>query len=164
MANKSLTQDYLKELFEYFNGDIYWKLSRSNVIKVGKKAGYLNPNMYLSTSIDGKLYLNHRLIFLMHHGYLPKYIDHIDGNPSNNKIENLREVTNSQNCQNSKKRINNLSGTKGVHWHKKNKKWRVQIKVNGKIKSCGLYVDLELAELVASEARNKYHGEYARHK
>ena len=90
MANKSLTQDYLKELFEYFNGDIYWKLSRSNVIKVGKKAGYLNPNMYLSTSIDGKLYLNHRLIFLMHYGYLPKYIDHIDGNHYNNDPANVR--------------------------------------------------------------------------
>jgi hypothetical protein len=99
----------------------------------------------------------------MFYGYLPKYIDHIDGNPSNNKIENLREVTNSQNCKNSKISITNKSGVKNVHWNKENKKWRVQLTINGKTKCFGSYDNLDTAELVAQEARNKYHGEYARH-
>jgi len=66
------------------------------------------------------------LIFLYHHGYLPKFVDHIDGNKKNNRIENLREATKSQNAMNQKVSTRNTSGIKGVMWHKRDKKWFVQ--------------------------------------
>ena len=79
----------------------------------------------------------------MNHGELPEFIDHIDGNSLNNRIENLREATNSQNCMNGKLRKTNKSGHKNVYWHKSAKKWSVEIKVFGKKKYFGLFDDLE---------------------
>jgi len=156
----------LNELFEYCEGHLYWKSKPSNRvnIKVGDLAGYKNAQDYMAVGIHGRKYKNHRIIFFMHHGYIPDEIDHIDGNTLNNKIENLREATHAQNMANKKQYVNSLSGVKGVSWHKAAKKWYVQIRSNQKHLFQGLFNDLELAELVAIEARNKYHGQFARHK
>lgn len=162
MTIKSITQNELLKLFEYCDGVLYWKVSKGKA-KVGSKAGYLNQIGYFQTQVSGKLYLSHRLIFLMHHGYLPQYLDHIDGNTLNNKIENLRTATLTQNQYNRKLNKNNSSGVKGVWWRKDIKKWRVSFKINGKEKSFGVFNNLELAELVAQEARTKYHGSFANH-
>jgi hypothetical protein len=107
-----------------------------------------------------------RIIFLLHKGYLEKdnIIDHIDNNPLNNKIENLRECTISQNQQNSKLSKKNTSGHKGVTWDKATSKWRVQIKLNGKYHYFGLYVNLEDAIKASTEARKKLHGDFGRNK
>jgi hypothetical protein len=163
MTIESITQDYVKQLFEYRDGNLYWKVKPRQNVKIGAKAGTLNNIGYFLTKINNKNYLNHRLIFLMHHGYLPKYLDHIDGSPSNNKLENLRPATFFENNWNAKLSKKNTSGVKGVNWHKDMKKWQIRIKTNGKRKSFGLYDDLELAELVAQEARTKYHGAFANH-
>ena len=162
MTKEIITQDYVKQLFEYRDGELFWKVSVGKA-KVGKKAGSLKLNGYFNTGINGKVYRNHRLVFLMHHGYLPKCVDHIDGNCLNNKIENLREATHSQNSQNGKFRTNNTSSAKGVFWSKKFNKWVIQISINNKHKYFGMYKDLELADLVAQEARDKYHGAFANH-
>ena len=69
---------------------------------------------------------------------------------------------NLQNAYNTKIRTNNTSGVKGVSWHKKDKKWRVRVCVDGVNNFIGNFDDLELAELVAIEARDKYHGKFAR--
>jgi hypothetical protein len=105
-----------------------------------------------------------RIIFLLHKGYLEKdnIIDHIDNNSLNNKIENLRKCTISQNCHNSKMPKNNTSGHKGVHLHKLSGKWRVQMKLNGKYHCFGLYVNKEDAIKVAIAARKKLHGDFGR--
>ena len=165
MANESLTQQYLHEIFEYKDGELYWKKINpfAHCIKIGCIAGGSEKIAYKRTRISNKAYLNHRLIFLMHHGYLPKFIDHVDGNPFNNNIENLRETTLSQNQQNSKKRNDNTSSIKNINWNKKANKWVVQLCINGKNKHFGYFDDITVAELVAQEARNKYYGEYARH-
>jgi hypothetical protein len=163
MNTEILTQDYLKEIFEYRDGELYWKISKAQKLKIGQIAGGLRNDGRKATKINNKLYLNHRLIFFYHYGYFPTMIDHIDLNPLNNKIENLREVTRAQNNWNTLKPIRNKSGIKNVSWHKASKKWAVQIGVNGKNKILGYFADIELAELVAVEARNKYHGIYARH-
>lgn len=163
MVNKILTQDYLHEIFEYRGGVLYWKINKSQKLKIGDIAGCSDGLGYFHTMIDGKNYKNHRIIFLMFHGYLPKCIDHIDNNRSNNCIENLREATRSQNCQNSKKSIRNKSGVKNVHWNKQTQKWQVILMINGKNKNFGYFEDLIVAESVAQETRNKYHGVYARH-
>ena len=163
MTAQILTQEYLHALFNYKIGELYWKISNNRKIKIGSIAGYVTSANYKSVKIFGKQHLNHRLIFLMHYGYLPNYIDHIDENPSNNKIENLRKVTQVQNLQNSKLSKNNTSGCKNVYWNKAAKKWQVYCRIGEKLRYFGVYDDLELADLVAQEVRDKYFGKYARH-
>ena len=159
----SITQELVKELFDYRDGNLYWKNTKSNRVVKGSVAGGLCKKGYFRISINYKHYYNHRIIFLMFHGYLPKLIDHKDGNRLNNKIENLRQATFAENLRNSKLRKNNTSGVKGVSWSKLHKKWRVAVMLNGDTYRLGLFKDLELAQLVAEEARNKYHKEFANH-
>jgi hypothetical protein len=153
----TLTREYLHELFEYKDGELF-------LVKNGKKAGTLNnqSNRY-QVQINRKFYKLHRIIFMMFYGYMPKEIDHIDGNPSNNKVNNLRQATSSQNNYNKKMPKTNTSGIKGVSWDKNRNKWHVQVISEKKVVFQKRFDDIELAEFVAIEARNKYHGKFARH-
>ena len=119
-----ISQAITKEIFDYHeSGNLIWKKTQySN--KLGKFAGGIDCAGYLKITILKKQYYAHRLIFFWHKGYFPKEIDHIDGNKLNNKIENLRETTSSQNKANIKIRKNNSSGYKGVTFHKRDKKWQ----------------------------------------
>jgi len=157
---KHITQSELKKALTYRDGSLYWKKTRCPVVNTGARAGTANDNGYEVITIDHKKYLSHRLIFLYHKGFLPKYIDHRDNNSSNNKIENLRVCNQVQNGRNRKIGKNNTSGIKGVSWSKISKKWTVSIVTRSK-RYFGSYDDLELAGLVASEVRDKYHGEFA---
>jgi len=157
-----ISKEFLHQLFEYKDGVLYWKIKWSDKVVVGNPVGHIK-NGYLGTKINKIDYRNHRLIFMMHHGYMPKIIDHIDGNPLNNKIENLREATSSQNGYNKKISKANTSGKKGVCWKKDKSKYKVELTINSKPTFLGYYKDYELACLVADEARNKYHGEFANH-
>ena len=152
-----------KEIFEYKDGNLYWKETIASRAKKGNKAGSLYDTGYLMVGIKGKYYANHRIIFMMHNEYLPIEVDHIDGNKLNNKIENLRPATVSQNACNRKLIKTNTSGIKNVSWSKTRNKWVVKIDYNGNKNYIGAFDNLELADLVAQEARNKYHGYYARH-
>jgi hypothetical protein len=152
-----MNQALLKELFDYKDGNLFWKKTKKQITNI-------EPIGYVRVCLNKKQYKAHRVIFLMHHGYLPEFIDHIDGNKLNNKIENLRPATKQQNNQNRGIQKNNKSGAKGVCWSKATNKWRIQININNKKEYFGVYEDLELAELVAIEARNKYHNNFARHK
>jgi hypothetical protein len=146
MKNK-LTQKRLKEALKYYPGSgiFRWRIS-SGRKKKGEIAGYKNPNGYILIAIDGEKYYTHQLAFLYAHGYLPEnQIDHIDRNPSNNKINNLREVSNQCNMRNTGNRINNTSGVKGVSWNKINNKWVAYIWVNGKLKYLGYYKNFDNA-------------------
>ena len=100
-----ITQKRIHELFTYReDGNLIRKVRTAKRTKVGDIAGWMSSRGYFMVSINSKKYLVHRMIFLYHHGYLTPgmELDHIDGNPRNNRIENLREVTKSQNIQNSK--------------------------------------------------------------
>ena len=158
-----VNQKLLHELFDYCDGELHWKVSPKPLVNIGDIAGHIEARGYKVIKIFGKKYKSHRLVFMYHHGYFPKRVDHIDGNRFNNHVENLREVTASQNSQNSKFRKNNTSGYKNVFFEKRNQKWRVVLRVNGVNKSFGYYKDIELADLVATEARDKFCGQYARH-
>lgn len=157
------TQSYLQSLFEYKDGNLLWKIDRARgKIKAGSVVGNLTSRGYLRVMINYKEYPLHRIIFLFHHGYLPKVLDHINGNPLDNRIENLREATDQTNQYNRKCGSNNTSGCKNVSWNRANNVWQVHITCNKKVKSW--YVkDFELAELVAHEARALYHGSFANH-
>ena len=151
-----------QELFEYIEGSLYWK-SHYRKSKIGKKSGTPHSKGYVQVVYKGTLYMEHRIIFLLHYGYLPKLVDHINGNKSDNRICNLREATVSQNGHNMKTPRSNTSGIKGVTWRNSNKTWRVQISVNGKNKFLGAFKDIELAKIAIEQARTKYHGEFSNH-
>lgn len=158
---KNLTQELACYLFDYIDGELFWKNTTHGKIKVGSKVGFINNDGYYTASVYGKKYLNHQIVYLMHHGYFPKEIDHINRDRLDNKIENLREVTRAQNMQNKAMYKRNTSGAKGVSWKKSINKWQVAINVNGVRKYIGVFEDFELAELVSMEARDKFHGIYA---
>jgi hypothetical protein len=156
-------KELINKLFTYKDGNLYWKskFSKYSSIKIGQEAGYIDTEGYKRTKINKKLYGNHQLIYLMFYGFIPLQIDHANQNKLDNTIENLRIVTKSQNQHNKTIQKNNTSGVKGVSWYKRLKKWQVQIMVNKKPLHFGHFADLELAELVAIEARSKYHGKFA---
>jgi hypothetical protein len=157
-----ITAAELLKIFEYRDGQLYWKIKSNKNKKIGDKAGTLSHD-YEQIRIKGKIILTHRIIFAMHNGYYPKIVDHINGIKNDNRIENLRECTQRENTYNQKLRKNNNSGYKNVSLIKNTSKWKVEIRINGVKKHFGCFDNLELANLVAEEARNKYHGEFARH-
>jgi hypothetical protein len=151
-----------QELFEYIEGSLYWK-SNYRKSRIGKKAGVPHSKGYVQVGYKSNIYMEHRLIFLLHYGYTPKFIDHINNNKSDNKICNLREANLSQNGHNMKTPKRNTSGIKGVTWRDSCKNWRVQISINGKNTFIGSYKDIQLAKTAIEQARIKYHGEFANH-
>lgn len=155
--------DLLHKLFIYDDGHLIRKITTSPTSKAGSIVAGTNGRGYVKFRIGKKDYKAHRAIFLMHHKYLPEYVDHIDGNSMNNRIENLRECTLEQNSWNSKIFNTNKSGIKGVCWHKASKKWRVTLTVNKKPKHFGTYHDIDYARFVVEALRYKYHGKFANH-
>ena len=154
-----ITQEQLKQEVRYEDGHLY-RLSDGELIT---ESPITDQHRYARVRVCGKVYPLHRIVFLWNHGYLPKIVDHIDNDRSNNKIENLREATQQQNCLNRVAHKNNKSGYKNVHWDGKSSKWCVLVNVYGKRKTIGYFDDIDLAGLVAYEARAKFHGEFARH-
>ena len=165
---RDLTVDLLNHLFEYDKetGNLIWKIkpsSKGNRVKVGDIAGTVKSHGYLCVGINYNSYRAHRLIFLMHKGYLPKTIDHINGDRLDNRIENLRAVTASQNQHNRKLNSNNTSGYKGVYWAKQTKKWRAEIETSGERVHLGYFDNVEEAAEVLRKAREELHGDFANH-
>jgi len=158
-----MNQALVAEYFDHKDGHLYWKkvAHPNKQYLVGQEVGCIHQTGYRHVTWKGKVHKVHRLIFLLEHGYMPKEIDHINGNRQDNRLENLREVTRSQNQYNKTICSNNTSGSRGVSWHKKSNSWVVRISVNHKNKSIGYFKDLELADLVGTMAREKYHGQYA---
>jgi len=149
-----ITQEYAKQLFDCIDGHLVWKINKAKRIKVGDKAGTISKDGYVRVFVDGKSYLAHKLVYLIKHGYMPTELDHIDRNKLNNKISNLRQCTRSENSINRNLFVNNKTGIKNVHKHSFGK-YEVSFKRNNKNIYCGLFDDIELAELVAIEAVHK---------
>lgn len=144
----------------------YDPASRSCIRKNGKEVGTPDGNGYWLVRVGkgkGTLLKCHRVVWFLHHGTVPPLIEHKDRNPSNNLITNLREATESQNRCNTPKHCDNTSGAKGVFWCKSTSKWMVKVCVNYKTYWGGRHADLETAIAVATELRNKLHGEYVNH-
>jgi hypothetical protein len=121
------------------------------------------PSGYVSIEIDGKPHQAHRLIWAYHYGPANMFIDHIDGDRANNKVENLRLCTRTQNAHNRKRCKRNTSGIKGIRIRSDNEKYEARITLNNKRIVLGSFDDIELAELVMYMAREKYHGAFANH-
>lgn len=135
-------------LFDYYeDGYLVWKINRGKC-KVGDIAG-CKDGLYWTVKINYRKYPLHRLIFLWHNKYLPEnLVDHIDQNPSNNRIENLREVSHQCNMRNCRLSKNNSSGISGVSFISKSKKWQSTITINGKNVNLGLYKKFDDAVMI----------------
>jgi hypothetical protein len=149
----------LHSFFDYKDGALTWKQGR----KKGRVAGSLKPTGYTVVEIKNQNIMAHRLVWIMHNGSIDGQVDHINGNRSDNRIENLRLVNQVQNQWNRKISKNNTIGIKGIRLRKDNNKYEARLCVNKKRIVLGSFDDLELAELVVMEARDKYHGKFANH-
>jgi len=163
---RDLTVDLLKHLFDYDKetGNLIWKVSNARSQKIGDIAGSFDTSLgYVRVGISGKKYYAHRLVFLYHKGYLPKTIDHINGDKVDNRIGNLRAVTASQNQHNRKINSNSTSGYKGVSYYKHKNKWCARIRLENKRIELGYYKTPEEADAVVRKAREELHGSFANH-
>lgn len=109
----------------------------------------------------GRLFKAHRVIWFLFNNNIPEVIDHIDNNPSNNLLTNLRFASESQNRFNSKKHKDCFSGHKNVFWDAKNNKWAVTVTSNYKSIWGGRFDDLNLAINRANELRDQLHKEFS---
>jgi hypothetical protein len=155
--------DYLRSVLEFKDGLLYNKVFRSSHAVAGKRSGSPYVNGYMSISIKGVKYLEHRIAYYMVHGYCPEAVDHINGVKSDNKIENLRAATSSENQCNVPLASNNVSGHKGVTMYKRTGKWRAQIAFNKVVKHLGYFETKELAVEFIELARDMLHNNFANH-
>lgn len=151
--------DFLHEILRYDpdTGKLYWKVNRGKNCLIGKEAG--GPkNGYIRLRIDNDHFWAHRIIWKMMTGNDPiSILDHINQIKTDNRFENLREITNSGNGQNVSCYKHNTSGFKGVHFHSKNKKWTAYIKKDQKLIHGGCFENIEDAIKRRKELEEEYH-------
>ena len=155
-----LTKDIVLSLLEYdkSSGIFKWKESRGGYAKKGMVAGGVDSKGYVQIKINRKLYLAHRLVWLVEFGQFPKmHIDHVDRNPKNNAIQNLRLCTRFENQQNVGVRKTNTSGHVGVSYVKRSNKWLSYISVNKKTVRLGLFESIGDAVDARTNAKSKFH-------
>jgi len=160
---KELTQSHLQSLYDYNKdtGDFTRLVNMTWQAKKGQIAGHINTAQrikYKSIRICGVLYQCHRLAWLYVYGEWPKFfIDHINGDGLDNRIANLRDVTNTQNIQASKRIPNhNTTGFKGV-CKIKDGVYVAGISIGNKRKHLGLFKTPELASEAYQEAKKLEH-------
>ena len=155
--------DYLRSVLEFRDGVLYNKVFRSSHAVAGKRSASPWVNGYMAISIKGVKYLEHRIVFYMVHEYFPKTVDHINGDKTDNRIENLRAATYSENQCNVPLASNNVSGHKGVTFYKRINKWRAQIAFRKVVKHLGYFETKELAVEFIELARDMLHNNFANH-
>ena len=144
-------------------GIFYWKIKRTRGVLPGDVAGSQNPKGYVRICLNGKFHSAHRVAWVLTYGKWPSnFIDHRDGDPSNNKLENLREATATQNQANRRKKRNGSSQFKGVTFNtaNPNKPWSTRIATNKKTMYLGCYKTEHEASEVYLNAAKKLHGDF----
>jgi len=131
----------------------------------GKPARSSLNGRYYIVHIDGGFYLCHRVVWCMQYGYWPSGdVDHINGNKLDNRVDNLREVSRSQNMSNVGMQKNNKSGFIGVFWAAREEKWQAVVAYKKKNISLGRFDCPMEAAIAYNNAALKYHGIYAQKK
>lgn len=146
--------------FRVENGKLIWQIARGRM-KPGAIAGRLNPDGYVVVMYKGRAMLAHRLIWLVTYGTWPQdRIDHVNGVHDDNRIENLRVATHSQNIANSKVRRDNAGGVKGAT-RLPSGKWQAQIKANKVYRYLGTFENKDDAKAAYERAAKEAFGEFA---
>lgn len=159
MAKTNITAQRLRELLHYNpeTGVFTNRVNRGNRGKAGEVTGTKRPGGYVMVGVEGRVYYAHRLAWMYMGGGWPEQdIDHIDGDPSNNRFTNLRDVSTTVNCQNMRRaKTNSRTGVLGVSRHRK--KYIVWICINKKRVYLGLYATEEAAAIAYIEQKRRHH-------
>ena len=154
----------LREWFHYDaeKGTLVWKVDRQKAF-AGTLAGNPDPKGYRHVGILGTYYLVHRVCWAIHYGEWPSsFLDHINGDPSDNRICNLRSVTRQQNNMNQKLRSTNKTGLKGVYFHRATGKYAATICYQGRHRHLGVFADPAEAHEIYSLAAELLFGTFSR--
>lgn len=186
MAKKQvLNPDELRKILDYdqHTGFLTWKPRAASMFAPGKhceahaavswntryanKPALASPDGrgYMAGTIFNRAYQAHRVCWAMHFGQWPLgQIDHINGDRSDNRIANLRDVTPAENMRNQRRRVTNTSGVMGVYWHKRDRKWQARIFVGGRQKHIGYFESFGAAVEArkAAEVSLEYHTGHGR--
>ena len=181
MSDINKEKEYYKSKFNFNpeSGNFTWKLRCGDEFEnltrgdksfngkyAGKEAGCKDPDGYIRININGEYIRAHRLVHLFMTGDWPEdEIDHINGNTSDNRWENLRLVNQKENNKNAKIQKNNISGIRGVNWSKNEKKWLVRIHDNNGKRIClGRFNDFFEAccRRKSAELQYNYHPNHGR--
>ncbi|HVM93474.1 MAG TPA: HNH endonuclease [Terriglobales bacterium] len=156
-----LTLERLKELMHYDpeTGLFHRLVKTSNNANMDAPAGVLDSHGYLECSIDGKRYRLHRLAVFYMTGVWPENdVDHRNTIRTDNRFENLRDVTRVVNMQNKRRpSSNNKTGFVGVYLHKQLGRFTAQIRANGKNTHLGMFDTPEQAHAAYLDAKRKLH-------
>lgn len=158
----SVSIERLRHVFSYnpSTGILTWRINTGKKRMIGKSAGSDNGTGHLRLRIDRCDLYVHRIVWAMTYGYWPtRGIDHINGNPCDNRIENLREANQSQNVANSRNMKNKL---KGASYRKSLGRWRSQIMVKGKYIHLGNFDSEQEAHEAYCAAAEKHFSTFAR--
>ena len=170
-----MKQETVRLLFSYNRGQLYWNprpreafRSYSAFVMWNKRyaygpAGAINHRGYVRIGIAKKYYMAHRLIWLYHRGWLPDALDHKNGNPSDNRMSNLRPATQTENRWNSKRRQQTTTNTKGVY-RRPSGHYEAHICADYKRLHLGTFEKKQDAIRAVSRARKELHRQFARHR
>jgi hypothetical protein len=158
---------------EHEIGMLFWKTRPRHFFKhegdfkswntrlAGKQAFSLKPDGYIDGDVLSIPHKAHRVVWALYHGVMPTTsLDHINGNPSDNRIGNLREVDHQANARNANRRRNNKSGVTGVSMT--GKRWLASIRHDGRQLSLGTFATIEEAAAARKKAEAAY-GYYPTH-
>lgn len=156
--------ELMNELFflDEKTGSLIRRVTRAPNAKAGDVVGTVDGKGYLHVSVDRKFIRLHRIVFLMHYGWEPHQIDHINTDKQDNRPENLRPTTSRQNSGNINPPKHNTSGVKGVSKNGKTGFWHAQIKIDGKQTYLGRSYDIAEAKKLYEDGAKKHFGDYAR--
>ena len=170
-----VTQETVRALFSYHNGSLYWKprprdafRSQSAYVMWNKRyanlpAGSVNHRGYVRVGIAKRYYMAHRLIWLYHRGWLPDALDHKNGNPSDNRMRNLRVATQTENRWNARRKIPTTTNIKGVY-KRPSGHYEAHICADYKRIHLGTFERKQDAIRAVSRARKELHKQFARHR
>ncbi|MGG8661087.1 HNH endonuclease signature motif containing protein [Streptomyces lividans] len=153
------------DVFIYDSGNLVWAKNFGSRARKGMVAGHVNSsNGYINVRFDGKYYKSHRIVWEMINGDIDDamFIDHINHNRSDNRIENLRLVTKQWNAMNQSIRFNNKTGVIGVSWVERLSKYVSKIRVNGRDYHLGCFSDIDDAKAARIKAEIE-HGFHENH-
>lgn len=147
--------------YEPETGLLYWLINRTNGRKIGDVAGCSDKNGYVVIKLLDRQYFAHRLVWFYVHGEWPPRLDHKDGVKNNNRLENLREATSSQNCMNRRhqKRAKYL---KGVSYSVRDRLFSAGLMKDGKRYHLGCFKTELEAHAAYCAGAERIFGEFAR--
>lgn len=160
-ASHPITAAMVREFLNYCpdTGVFTWRIHRCGRAKAGATAGSVKAGGYRQIKVCGKRLMEHRLAFLLMTGEWPMHdVDHINGNPADNRWLNLRDLPTAMNMQNQRRAFRTKNGRLlGAYWHKRVGKWQAAIMTDGKLQHLGYFSDEASAHHAYVEAKRKVH-------